>query len=148
VKITAVRATPLNIPVTVDALGAKKATSLSCCLVAIETDTGPIGCGFTAITEEEVIATIVNEIAAPALAGADPLRHEQLWDRLYWLLAPRGQTGYAAHAIAAIDIALWDLKGKHLGQPVWRLLGGARERVPLYATFGFGFYDREQLAVV
>ena len=59
---------------------------------------------------------------------------------------PRGQTGYAAHALAAIDVALWDIKGKALGQPVWRLLGGARSRVPVYATFGFGFFDREQLA--
>jgi L-alanine-DL-glutamate epimerase-like enolase superfamily enzyme len=59
---------------------------------------------------------------------------------------PRGQTGYAAHALAAIDVALWDIKGKAFGQPVWRLLGGARQRVPVYATFGFGFFDREQLA--
>ena len=49
-------------------------------------------------------------------------------------------------ALAAIDIALWDIKGKALGQPVWRLLGGARDRVPLYATFGFAVFDREQLA--
>jgi L-alanine-DL-glutamate epimerase-like enolase superfamily enzyme len=62
------------------------------------------------------------------------------------LLSPRGQTGYGPHAIAAIDVALWDIKGKALGKPVWRLLGGARERVPTYATFGFSFYDREQLA--
>jgi L-rhamnonate dehydratase len=59
---------------------------------------------------------------------------------------PRGQTGYAAHALAAIDVALWDIKGKALKQPIWRLLGGARARVPLYATFGFGFFDRDQLA--
>ena len=59
---------------------------------------------------------------------------------------PRGQTGYAAHALAAVDIALWDIKGKALKQPVWRLLGGAHPRVPVYATFGFGFFDREQLA--
>jgi L-alanine-DL-glutamate epimerase-like enolase superfamily enzyme len=62
------------------------------------------------------------------------------------MLMPRGQTGYAAHALAAIDVALWDIKGKALKQPVWRLLGGARARVPVYATFGFGFFDREQLA--
>jgi L-alanine-DL-glutamate epimerase-like enolase superfamily enzyme len=45
-----------------------------------------------------------------------------------------------------VDIALWDIKGKALGQPVWRLLGAARSRVPTYATFGFSFYDREMLA--
>jgi L-rhamnonate dehydratase len=80
----------------------------------------------TAITEEEVIGSIVNDIAAHALVGMDPLRHEQIWDKLYWLLTPRGQSGYASHAIAAIDLALWDLKGQILGQPCWRLLGGAR----------------------
>src|SRR6201985_1218878 len=78
--------------------------------------------------------------------GADPLAQERIWDKLYWTLMPRGQTGYAAHALAAIDVALWDLKGKALKQPVWRLLGGAHPRVPVYATFGFGFFDREQLA--
>src|SRR5260221_5090998 len=69
-----------------------------------------------------------------------------LFRSLYWLLSPRGQTGYASHAIAAIDVALWDLKGKALGQPVWRLLGGARKKVPVYTTFGFGAYDRDELA--
>ena len=59
------------------------------------------------------------------------MRHEQLWNRLYWLLTPRGQSGYASHAISAIDLALWDIKGQALGQPCWRLLGGAREQVPV-----------------
>jgi L-rhamnonate dehydratase len=48
--------------------------------------------------------------------------------------------------MAAIDLALWDLKGQALAQPCWRLLGGARERVPVYATFGFAFYERDELA--
>ena len=108
--------------------------------------TGLIGHGFTAITEEDVIAQIVNGVAGPAIIGDDAMAHEAIWEKLYWKTMPRGQTGYAAHAVAAIDLALWDIKGKALGQPVWRLLGGARNRVPVYATFGFGFFDREQLA--
>ena len=75
-----------------------------------------------------MIAQIVNGVAGPAIVGDDPLAHERIWDKLYWTLMPRGQTGYAAHALAAIDVALWDIKGKALGQPVWRLLGGARDR--------------------
>ena len=145
-RIAAVEAIPLNVALELGAGKIKKATSLSCCLVKITTDQGLVGHGFTAITEEEVIASIVRDIAAPALLGVDPMRHERIWDDLYWLLAPRGQTGYAAHAIAAIDLALWDIKGKVLDTPVWRLLGGARSKVPLYATFGFGFFDRAQLA--
>ena len=121
-------------------------TSLACCIVEVETDDGLIGHGLTSITEEDVIAQIVNGVAGPAILGDDPLAHERIWDKLYWTLMPRGQTGYAAHALAAIDVALWDIKGKALNQPVWRLLGGAHPRVPVYATFGFGFFDREQLA--
>ena len=145
-KITRVSATPLNIPVTIDVLGLNKQTSLSLCLTEIETDTGLVGHGMTAITEEEIIAAAVREVAGPALVGEDPMATERLWEKLYWLLSPRGQTGYASHTIAALDIALWDLKGKALGQPLWRLLGGARSKVPVYATFGFGFFERDQLA--
>jgi L-rhamnonate dehydratase len=145
-KIARITATPLNVPLRITLLGLDKATSLSVCLVEVETDDGIVGHGFTAITEEEVIARIIETVAGPAIIGDDPLAHERVWDKLYWTLMPRGQTGYAAHALAAIDVALWDIKGKALGQPIWRLLGGARARVPLYATFGFGFFDRDQLA--
>ena len=145
-KITRVTATPLNVPLKIDVVGVNRTSSLSACLVEIETDEGLIGHGFTSITEEDVIARIIEGVAGPAIIGDDPMAHEAVWDKLYWTLMPRGQTGYAAHAVAALDVALWDLKGKALQQPVWRLLGGARRRVPVYATFGFGFFDREQLA--
>jgi L-alanine-DL-glutamate epimerase-like enolase superfamily enzyme len=145
-KIARVTATPLNVPLHVRLVGLDRKSSLSCCFVEVETDDGLTGHGLTSITEEDVIAQIVNGVAGPAILGDDPLAHERVWDKLYWTLMPRGQTGYAAHALAAIDVALWDLKGKALGQPVWRLLGGAHPRVPVYATFGFGFFDREQLA--
>jgi L-alanine-DL-glutamate epimerase-like enolase superfamily enzyme len=145
-KIVRVTATPLNVPVTIDIFGLDKQTSLSLCLTEIESDSGLVGHGMTAITEEEIIAAAIREVAGPALLGEDPLAIERLWDKLYWLLSPRGQTGYASHAIAALDVALWDLKARALGLPLWQLLGGARARVPVYATFGFGFLDREQLA--
>jgi len=145
-KIVRVTATPLNVPVTVGILGLNKATTLSLCLTEIETDTGLVGHGMTAITEEEIIAAAITEVAGPALIGCDPMAIEALWDKLYWLLSPRGQTGYASHAIAALDIALWDIKAQALGLPLWQLFGGARSKVPVYATFGFGFLDREQLA--
>ena len=145
-KIARIRATPLSVPVVMDAAGIEKKTSLSVCLVEIETDGGLVGHGMTAITEEEVVAAAINEVVAQNLKDEDPLAHERLWEKLYWLLSPRGQTGYASHAIAAVDVALWDLKGKALGLPVWRLLGGARGKVPAYTTFGIGAYDRDELA--
>jgi L-alanine-DL-glutamate epimerase-like enolase superfamily enzyme len=144
--IRRVVATPLNIPVRFDLPGFSRETALSLTLVEVETADGTVGHGFTAITEEEAIAAIVNEVAGPALLGQDAAAREALWDRLYWLLVPRGQTGYACHAIAAIDLALWDIAGKRAGQPVWRLLGAARAAAPAYVTFGFASMDREVLA--
>ena len=133
-KIVRVTATPLNVPLHIKLVGADRKTTLACCFVEVETDSGILGHGLTSITEEDVIAQIVNGVAGPAIVGDDPLLHDRVWDKLYWTLMPRGQTGYAAHALAAIDIALWDIKGKALQQPVWRLLGGARDRAPVYAT--------------
>jgi len=145
-KIVRVTSTPLNVPLHIDVVGLKRSSSHSVCYVEVETDTGLIGHGVTSITEEDVIAQIVNGVAGPAIIGDDPLATERIWEKLYWLMLPRGQTGYGAHALAAIDVALWDIKGKALGQPIWRLLGGAHPKAPVYATFGFGFFDREQIA--
>ncbi len=145
-RIVRVQAIPLNLPVAMRAAGVEKTTALSCVVVRIDTADGRSGCGFTAITEEEVVAAAINEVAAHHLIGECALHTERLWERLYWLLTPRGQGGYGAHAIAAIDVALWDLKAQALGLPLWQLLGGARPRVPVYSTFGFGFLEREQLA--
>jgi L-rhamnonate dehydratase len=145
-KIARVTATPVHVPFTVGLPGAERPAAMSACLVEVETDQGLVGQGFTSITEQEVVAAAVDKVAGPAIMGDDPLAHERVWDKLYWTMMPRGQTGYAAHALAAIDVALWDIKGKALGQPVWRLLGGARARVPVYVTFGFDFFDRAELA--
>ncbi len=145
-SIARIAATPLNITARFDLPGHARDASLSLVLVEVETRGGVVGHGITAITEEEPVAAAVNEVAAPNLVGLDALAHEAVWDRAYWLLSPRGQTGYATHAISAIDLALWYIKGKTLGQPVWRLLGGARPRVPVYVTFGFASMDRDALA--
>ena len=47
--------------------------------------------------------------------------------------------------MSAVDIALWDIKGKYFGEPIWRLLGGSDATVSAYITFGLGEYDRDQL---
>lgn len=145
-RIARVQATPLNLPLRMEVVGVVKETSLSCVVVRVDTEDGRTGCGFTGITEEEIVAAAINDVASHHLIGESALDSERLWERLYWLMTPRGQGGYASHAIAAIDIALWDLKSQALGLPLWQLLGGARACVPVYATFGFGFLDRDQLA--
>ncbi|MBT4719312.1 MAG: mandelate racemase/muconate lactonizing enzyme family protein, partial [Rhodospirillaceae bacterium] len=138
-KITKVEAFALYLPVHIDVLDLDQTAGLSMCMVRIETDQGQVGWGITGITEEEVIAEVVNKVAGPAIIGLDPLAHEMIWNKLYWLLSPRGQSGYASHAIAAIDIALWDIKGKQYQAPVWDLLGGrCRDKIRLHLLGGAG----------
>lgn len=144
-EIREITATPVNIPLTVEVGAVSAKSNLSGVVVEVKTESGIVGHGFTAITEEEVVAAAVNFVAAPNLVGADALHREHVAEALYWLLTPRGQTGYASHAISAIDLALWDILGHATGLPCWRLLGGARARVPLYVTFGFGGFSRDQL---
>lgn len=69
------------------------------------------------------------------LIGVDPFDIPGLWDRMYKGTAMNGRRGVVIHAMGAVDMALWDLKGKALGEPVYRLLGGARrEKVYPYAS--------------
>src|SRR5712692_2083270 len=80
---------------------------------------------------------IIAHNLAPALIGKDPLDHAVLLDTLLHRFAKLGPEGALSGALAALDIALWDLKGKLLGQPIFRLLGGAwRTSLPFYASIG------------
>ena len=82
------------------------------------------------------LGIIIHELA-PALIGKDPLDHAVLLDTLYHKLIKLGPEGALSGALAALDIALWDLKGKLFRQPIFKLLGGAwRESVPFYASIG------------
>jgi L-rhamnonate dehydratase len=115
-------------------------------VVVVETASGLAGHGFTAITNSPVVVSVVRDVIAPEIAGADALAREAIQDRLQRLLVLRGlMAGHAMHAISAIDIALWDIAGKRAGLPVWRLLGGARPVIPAYTTFGMATMDRAQL---
>ncbi len=86
---------------------------------------------------------------APVISGQNPLDHERLWQAMYATThgggAPQRQTIWA---IGALDIALWDIKGKAFGQPVWRLLGGFRQRVPAYADGYMGIFDGDTTSLV
>lgn len=107
-------------------------------IVEIETDTGLTGwgeCYGPAWMTEAVIRNI-----APWLIGADPLRTEHIWQEVYARLRDHGQKGLVIQGLSGIDIALWDIKGKHFGAPAHRLMGGPlRTEVQAYAT---GLYRR------
>jgi D-galactarolactone cycloisomerase len=108
------------------------------CLVEIVGEDGNSGWG-EAFGPARLTAPIV-EYYKPLLIGEDALATERHWQTLYNRLRDHGQKGLAIEALSAIDIALWDLKGRHLGVSVHRLLGGPlRRRVEAYAT---GFYRK------
>ena len=80
---------------------------------------------------------IIARNLAPALIGEDPLDHAVLHDTLLHTFAKLGPEGALSGALAALDIALWDLKGKLFDQPIYKLLGGAwRTALPFYASIG------------
>jgi L-alanine-DL-glutamate epimerase-like enolase superfamily enzyme len=80
---------------------------------------------------------IVAHNLAPELIGQDPLDRAVLLDRALHKFVKLGPEGALSGALAALDIALWDLKGKLLGQPIYKLLGGAwRSALPFYASIG------------
>lgn len=81
------------------------------------------------------MVAIINEHFAPLLVGEDCMATEKLWDMMSRLASPYSASGLASYAISAVDLALWDLKGKLLNKPVYELLGGpARDRISCYAT--------------
>lgn len=99
--------------------------------VIVDTDGGTPGIGGP-ITEEQ--AFIVRRLLRPLLVGADPLASEWCWDVMY-RAAVHGRKGIEMMTISAVDCALWDLKGRYFGVPVWQLLGGpTRDRIPAYAS--------------
>jgi len=80
---------------------------------------------------------IIARDIAPALVGQDPLDHAVLLDTALHRLVKLGPEGALTGALAALDIALWDIKGKAFGQPIYKLLGGAwRTSLPFYASIG------------
>jgi L-alanine-DL-glutamate epimerase-like enolase superfamily enzyme len=167
-KITTVRATWVQVPIPPERQHLSdfgKQPSFDSVIVRIETDAGITGwgeakAGVASTAACGGLAAIINLDFAPLLIGQDPRDISRLWDTLYNM--PRqgfaiaeghvfpalGRRGLSVSAIAGVDLALWDILGKSLDAPVWRLLGGRRaERMPAYASGGWAGADRigEQL---
>ena len=108
-------------------------------LVEIETDNGLIGWG-ECYGPAAITSAVVKSVAS-WLIGEDPLRTDFLWQTVYARLRDHGQKGVVIEGLSGIDIALWDIKGKHFGVPAHQLLGGrVRSEVQAYAT---GLYRRK-----
>jgi len=145
-KITDVKATLHRIPVSAPLLKEKLLTPIL--FTTVETDQGVAGYGLTRTPQRFGAKEFINREVAPFLRGKNPLETERVWNELYKQFNPRAQTGMWSSAVSAIDIALWDIKGKHYKEPVWRLLGGAQNPVQAYVTFGLKQYTKEQLVEV
>ncbi len=116
-------------------------------VVRVQTNAGIVGWGEgQSPIAPEIAASIVDNIIAPVILGRDPTATHVLWDEMFALMSVRGHTGgFMMDAIAAIDMALWDIKGKSLGVSVASLLGGpARDRVPCYVSGIRGKTDEER----
>ena len=126
-------------------------------LVEIRTDSGLIGIGEIATGPQKLVCDLLEQMAL-VIIGMDPLAPDAIWQKLFSITVPRaGGIGswdglpsptprnhrpQFMAALAGIDIAVWDLRGKALGLPVFRLLGGTRTDVFTYAVGGF--YDESQ----
>ena len=102
-------------------------------LVKIETDAGITGIG---LGGGGPIGRATVEVLAPQLIGEDPIDVERLWHTM-WVPKLIGRRGLTTRAISAIDIGLWDIKAKAANLPLYKLLGGFRDRVPTYIAGGY-----------
>lgn len=113
-----------------------------CCIVKVKTDEGIVGIGESQ-TSPFVIKAIIDapdsHVRSRGLAriilGEDPFNVERIWQKMYSETSVYGRRGVVIHAMSAIDMALYDIMGKALGIPVYKLLGGKfRDKVKAYAS--------------
>lgn len=100
-------------------------------ILSVETDEGVAG--HAVARPSDVAEPILDRFVRPNLAGRDPLRIDSLWYGIYkWQRLGGGLL--TDRVLAAVDLALWDLKGKAAAMPVWKMLGGYRDRIPAYGS--------------
>ena len=92
-----------------------------------------VGYTYTVGTGGAAVHALIDHGLRPVLIGADADQIEALWTRMWWKLHYGGRGGSASLAVSACDIALYDLKARRLGTPLWRMLGGFDPAVPCYA---------------
>lgn len=141
VRIASIETVPVRAPLAREFRGSYyRMTHRATLVVRVHTDQGIVGEAYVGdedATAREIQSVLVNEIA-PRVIGLDVLATEKCWQAAYPatfdILRDR-RIGLVA--LAALDTAVWDAVGKVLGQPLWRLWGGARNRVPMTAIGGY-----------
>jgi galactonate dehydratase len=115
--------------------------------VEVETDEGVTGLGECTDYRSAPMQVAGIESVKPLVVGQDASHIEEIWQRIFHTFSTLNGRGYVSHIISAIDIALWDIRGKALGVPVYQLLGGpVRPCVPLYTHIQDQWYEGVKIA--
>jgi L-alanine-DL-glutamate epimerase-like enolase superfamily enzyme len=116
-------------------------------VVRLLTDAGITGWGSSSFGmiggAPRVLQTILEQEVKPVIVGKDPAFPKKIRADLWAALEYAGVQGVTQFAIAAIDIAVWDIIGKAAGQPVYKLIGGFRDRMPVYSMCGWYFDEKD-----
>jgi D-arabinonate dehydratase len=135
-KIIDVQAILISIPLRKPtSMSNKTVTAREYVVTRVRTDEGITGSAYT--LGGSVVLAAVNDTLKPLLMGADPFETERLWDKMFRTTLMVGRKGAVIRALSTIDIALWDIKGRALNQPLSRLLGAYTDRVPVYSSGGY-----------
>ena len=107
-------------------------------IVRITTDDGIVGTGYayTVGTGGSAVVAMIRDDLAPQLIGRDPSKIEQIWKSLFYHVHANAIGATVSLCLAAIDLALWDIRCQKAHEPLWKLAGGAQDRLPLYSTEG------------
>ncbi len=134
-------------PITADLSDAtRKVETIGYTIVRITTRDGIEGIGVTYHeVGGEATKVLIERNITPRLIGRDPFDTEVLWQEFFHYLRGIGRKGLTFAALSAVDIALWDIKGKALGLPLYKLLGGGSTEVPVYSSGGWTSYSDEEL---
>ena len=117
--------------------------STTAVIVEPVTESGLRGLGYS--YADQATATLIREMFAPVVCGRDVQETGAAWEAMVEATRNLGRPGIASMAIAAVDIALWDLKARALGLPLFVLLGPYRTAVPIYGSGGFTSYTKREL---
>ena len=125
----------IPLPEPVEAAAAGLMTNFDLVLVTLQDSEGTIGTGYTTMHQNQgaAAATIIKNVFYDLLLNQDPRHIEGIWQMLWRAHHYAGRGAPLSFALAAVDTALWDLRGHDLGEPLWRLLGGYSPRVKAYA---------------
>ncbi|MGI6038115.1 MAG: mandelate racemase/muconate lactonizing enzyme family protein [Limnochordia bacterium] len=137
-KITVVKTNLYKVPLLRPAEDARHGTmhQVELILVHLATDDGLTGCGYayTIGSGGSAVKALIDDYLAAGLVGQDPLFVEKIWEDAWWKIHWVGRGGLASFALAAVDIALWDLAAKRAGLPLYQYLGGHRRSIPAYGS--------------